>query len=194
MSLNENPIIQFRKWYDEALLKGIEFPEACCLSTISENNYPDGRMVLMKSFNDDGFVFFTNAKSNKGKHLKKNPRASLTFYWEVLSKQVRIQGNISGISDSDSDQYFSSRPRGSQIGAWASLQSKQLCKRNELDERFVKFEKKYLDVEIPRPPYWKGYLLKPKRIEFWIGKENRLHDRFLYEFVNQGWKINRLYP
>ena len=194
MELNKNPIVQFSKWYDEALLKDIEFPEACCLSTISENNYPDGRMVLMKSFNDDGFVFFTNSKSNKGKHLKKNPRGSLTFYWETLSKQVRIQGNISSISASDSDQYFSSRPRGSQIAAWVSLQSKELRGRDELDQRFLKFEKKYLDVEIPRPPHWKGYLLIPKRIEFWIGKENRLHDRFLYEFVNQGWEINSLYP
>lgn len=194
MKLHSDPIIQFQRWFDKASTSGIEFPEACCLSTIDEDSYPDSRMVLMKSFDNDGFVFYTNSTSRKGSQLKKNPRASLTFYWEPISRQVRIQGDVLLVTNSIADEYFSSRPRGSQIGAWASNQSKLLATRHELKERFRDFQKKYADRTIPRPPHWWGYRLYPRRMEYWIGRENRLHDRFVYEHEKKVWCMNRLYP
>ena len=148
----------------------------------------------MKSFDETGFVFYTNLNSAKGKALKHNPLAALTFYWEPFSWQVRIQGDIAPVSDREADDYFNTRPRGSQLGAWASEQSEPLESREKLEEKFRQYDEKFTGREISRPPHWGGYRVLPHRIEFWIGRDDRLHDRFLYERSGDSWIMKRLYP
>ncbi len=194
MDLHKNPISQFRFWFSEVEKNGLKFPEACLLSTIEADNFPDGRMVLMKGFDEEGFVFYTNLNSAKGEALRKNPCAALTFYWEPFSWQVRIQGEVTAVSDAEADDYFTTRPKGSQLGAWASDQSAPLKSREELVERVRRYDEKFSGREIPRPPHWGGYRLSPRRMEFWIGREDRLHDRLLYERDGDGWRCGRLYP
>lgn len=189
-------MIQFKEWMQKAeAIPGKTYPNAACLSTLSEDGYPDSRIVLIKSVHDDAFVFFTNSLSKKGTQLNYHPKASLTLFWEELGKQIRIQGTISFASEKDSDEYFATRPRESQLGAWASLQSQPLESREVLESRLHEFEKQFEGKPVTRPPHWKGYRLIPTCIEFWIEGRFRLHDRFIYTLNNEGlWVINRAYP
>ena len=164
------------------------------LATAAKDGQPCARIVLLKSFDEGGFVFFTNYNSRKGSELADNARACLLFYWAPLWRQVRIEGMVEKVSDAESDEYFHSRPLGSKIGAWASNQSQPVTSRNELDDRFEEFSSKFAD-DVPRPPHWGGYRVKPDVIEFWQGRENRLHDRLVYTRQSDGsWLIERLAP
>ena len=189
-----DPFKQFAQWFNEALNAKVLEPNAMHLSTISDGK-PHGRIVLLKSFDETGFVFFTNYESNKGKEMEENAFASLTFFWGDLERQVRIEGKIEKISSQDSDEYFHSRPRGSQIGAWVSNQSKVIDDRKVLEERLLSLEAEFQKIDlIPRPLHWGGYRVMPDKIEFWQGRQNRLHDRILYSNVANNWKIERLSP
>jgi pyridoxamine 5'-phosphate oxidase len=192
--LGKDPIKQFKLWLNEASASGIPLPEAVCLSTVSPKGRPEGRMVLLKGANRRGFVFYTNLKSAKAASLKKRPYASLTFYWEKFRRQVRVEGKVEAVSSADADAYFRSRPRESQLGAWASDQSAPLDSRETLEKRYEAFEEKYEGRGVPRPPFWSGYRIVPDQIEFWIERPRRLHDRFRYTRRGLGWKIIRLYP
>lgn len=193
---SNDPIEQFGRWFAEAAAeKTIRLPEAACLSTIGVDDYPEGRMVLLKSFDARGFVFFTNWKSAKGRAMTRIPRAALTFYWAHFGRQVRVVGDVGLLAPDDSDAYFSSRPRDSRIGAWASEQSETLESRDALEESFRIWAERFQNAEhIPRPEHWPGVRLTPRRIEFWEERPNRLHDRLLYEKTPAGWKISRLAP
>ncbi|WP_435354647.1 pyridoxamine 5'-phosphate oxidase [Emticicia sp. SJ17W-69] len=189
-----NPFKQFALWFEEALDAQVLEPNAMHVSTISDGK-PHGRIVLLKGFDENGFVFFTNYESNKGKEIEKNIFASLTFFWGDLERQVRIEGKIDKVSVQESDEYFHSRPRGSQIGAWVSNQSKVIENRQVLEERLLNLEKEFEQTEvIPRPAHWGGYRVIPDKIEFWQGRPNRLHDRILYTKNVNDWKIERLSP
>jgi len=195
-NLKTNPIIQFCEWF-KVIKKNrkIELPDACCLSTVDSRGNPDGRMVLLKEFDERGFVFYTNMNSPKGKDLLKNKKAALTFYWEKVRRQVRIQGFTELVSTEEADAYFGTRPRQAQLGAWASKQSEVLSHRSHLIKAFEKFALKFGRQKVPRPDYWTGVRLIPKKIEFWQERSYRLHDRFLYTRVKKGkWKVSRLYP
>lgn len=195
--LSENPFEQFAKWYAE-LQKGYrgEFPNWLCLSTIDAAGCPDGRVVLLKDYDERGFVFFTNTESRKGEALEHHPVAAMTFFWERLQRQVRVAGRIEKVSDEEADTYFASRPRASQIGAWASLQSRELSGRAELEARFNHYEQEFQGQAVPRPQYWSGYRLIPERFEFWELRISRLHDRFEYHYGSEEkrWRIRQLYP
>lgn len=191
-NVSENPFKQFEKWFNEALEAQILEPNAMHLATIS-NGKPHGRIVLLKGFDENGFVFYTNYESNKGKQIAEVPFASLTFFWGDLERQVRIEGEIVKTSAEESDEYFQVRPRGSQIGAWVSRQSSVISKA-ELENRQQELEKYYADKTIPRPPYWGGYRLIPEKVEFWQGRPSRLHDRILFTKNGNTWKIERLSP
>lgn len=188
----ENPIKQFEKWFNEAVDANVLEPNAMHLSTIS-NGRPHGRIVLLKGFDESGFVFFTNYESNKGKEIAEIPFASLTFFWGSMERQVRIEGQIVKATPIESDEYFQARPRGSQIGAWVSHQS-TVVTREELERRQKELEAQYGDGFIPRPPYWGGYRVIPERIEFWQGRPSRLHDRIVFTDTGGDWKIERLSP
>lgn len=189
-----NPFHQFSKWFDQTIEAKVLEPNAMHVSTIS-NGKPHGRIVLLKGFDENGFVFFTNYESNKGKEIEETLFASLTFFWADLERQVRIEGKIEKVSGQDSDTYFHSRPRGSQIGAWVSNQSKVIDGRGVLEDRLLALEKQFENTEIiPRPAHWGGYRVLPDKIEFWQGRSNRLHDRILYSKISNEWKIERLSP
>lgn len=189
-----NPFKQFAQWFSETLNAKVLEPNAMHVATISDGK-PHGRIVLLKGFDENGFVFFTNYESNKGKEMEENAFASLTFFWGDLERQVRIEGKIEKVSSQDSDEYFHSRPRGSQIGAWVSNQSKVIDGRKVLEDRLLSLEKEFENTEIiPRPLHWGGYRVIPDKIEFWQGRPNRLHDRILYSNVANDWKIERLSP
>lgn len=199
-SLNEDdvaqdPISQFGVWMEEAINAQIDEANAMLLSTISPDNQPEARVVLLKGLELDGFSFFTNYKSKKGQQLAYSPNAALNFFWKELERQVRISGEVVKLSDSESDAYFNSRPKGSRIGAWVSPQSEVIPNRAFLDIRLAELEEQYADTEvIPRPPHWGGYKLIPNKVEFWQGRSNRLHDRILYTKQAGAWKIERLAP
>ncbi len=169
-------------------------PEACCLSTVSPEGLPEGRMILLKGADESGFVFYTNLESPKARSLAAHPHAALTFYWQPFRRQVRVLGRVEKVTEDEADAYFHTRPRESRLGAWASLQSEPLDSRETLERRFGEFSKKYEGREVPRPPHWSGYRIVPDEIEFWIERPMRLHDRFLYARSDAGWKITRLYP
>jgi pyridoxamine 5'-phosphate oxidase len=192
--LESNPLLQFRLWFEEAARSGLALPEACCLSTVSPEGSPEGRMILLKGADDAGFVFYTNLESPKARALEACRRAALTFYWETLRRQVRVEGRSEKVTDTEADVYFRTRPRESQIGAWASLQSEPLDSRVTLENRFEEFSKKYEGRDVPRPPHWSGYRIVPDAIEFWVERPNRLHDRFLYTRKGGAWAMARLYP
>ncbi len=192
-NLNENPILQFEIWMKEAIEANVPEPNAMDLCTVSDN-YPSSRIVLLKGIEKDGITFFTNYESKKGTDMLNNPLVSVNFFWQIQARQVRIQGKVEKISPEDSDLYFKTRPRESQIGAWASAQSSIIKSRKELDDNIESLLEQYKNSEIPRPPHWGGYLLKPTKIEFWQGRPNRLHDRFQYELTNAGWMVFRLAP
>lgn len=195
-NLHSNPFDQFRLWYNRARYSlTTEFPNAMCLSTTTPDGCPDSRMVLLKKFDERGVVFYTNLNSEKGKALLHDPRASVTFYWGPSQRQIRIQGTVEPVSDEEADAYFASRPRRSQLGAWASLQSEVLESREILDCRFREFAEMFRDKPVPRPEHWSGFRIVPRRFEFWQLRLNRLHDRFAYTLENDGrWKIERLFP
>jgi len=195
-TVDPNPIRQFAIWFQEASASGLSEQDATSmtLATSGKDGQPSARIVLLKSFDESGFVFFTNYHSRKGNDLADNARACLLFYWAPLWRQVRIDGAVEKVSEAESDEYFHSRPLGSKIGAWASNQSEPVMSRNELDERFKEFSLKF-SHDVPRPPHWGGYRVKPDVIEFWQGRENRLHDRLVYTLERDGsWQIERLAP
>jgi|SRR6185437_1645336 len=188
-----DPFKQFGLWFQEALDCEIKDTNAMSIATVDKNGKPSCRIVLLKGFSNKGFVFFTNYESHKGKDLAENPLAALMFYWHGLERQVRIEGRVEKISDIESDDYFNSRPEGSKIGAWASPQSQPISDRELIDSE-RDFLQKYAGKQIPRPPYWGGYIVKPEMIEFWQGRPNRLHDRIVYKMAGTAWKIERLAP
>ena len=192
-AVDSNPIKQFAKWYKVILKTGIKEPTAMSIATATKKGIPSVRTVLLKGYDEKGFLFFTNYKSKKGKELIANPVAELLFYWRDLRRQVRISGKVEMVTKQESEDYFNSRPLKSRIGAWASKQSKVIPDREYLEEQFKEFAKKY-KREVPLPSYWGGFRLIPERFEFWQGRENRLHDRICYIKKNNGWKIVRLAP
>lgn len=193
--VDANPFTQFEVWYEDANNAGFVHPDAFSMATSTSEGIPSVRMLLLKGFDEAGFVFYTNSESKKGAELNENPRAAMCFWWDKLERQVRIEGDIERVSDEEAEGYFHSRPRGSQIGAWASRQSSVIENREYLDNLFRKFEEQYGSADIPKPPYWNGYLLVPAEIEFWQGRPNRLHDRLRYRKSENGvWIIERLSP
>jgi pyridoxamine 5'-phosphate oxidase len=193
-SADDDPIAQFKKWFDESVRVEQPDPEAMTLSTVSLDGEVSARIVLLRGLDERGFVFFTNYESRKSRELIANPRAALTFYWSSLNRQIRIEGVVERVSRQESEEYFKSRPHGSQLGAWASPQSEEIAGRTTLDRLFTEAEQRFKGQSIPCPPFWGGFRLNPVRIEFWQGRENRLHDRILYAMGNEGWLISRLAP
>ena len=195
-NIDANPIRQFQAWLDEVRGSGVSEQDAISmtLGTADKDGQPSARIVLLKSFDDRGFVFYTNYHSRKGKELSGNPRACLLFYWPQLWRQVRIEGDIAKVSTAESEEYFQSRPLGSRLGAWASDQSEVVDTREVLEARFAELEKRFGE-DVPRPDHWGGYRLKPNSIEFWQGRDNRLHDRLRYGLQgDRTWIIERLGP
>jgi pyridoxamine 5'-phosphate oxidase len=191
--LNDNPFIQFESWMDEATQAGLTLPNAMSLAT-SDDNEIGIRTVLLKSFNEKGFVFFTNYNSKKSKQINDNPKAALLFPWLDLERQVKISGKVEKITTLESIKYFATRPKDSQLGAWASNQSSQLSSRQMLLSQFESMKEKFSKGEVPLPDFWGGYRVVPHTIEFWQGRENRLHDRFAYKKQSDNWVIERLAP
>ncbi len=189
-----DPVEQFRRWFDAALAAGLYEPNAMTVATATPNGRPSARVVLLKGFDERGFVFYTNYEGRKGRELEENPRAALLFYWGELERQVRVEGAVSRVSKEESDAYYASRPRGSRLGAWASEQSRVVEGREVLEGRIGDLEAEYEGREVPRPPFWGGYRVGPEVVEFWQGRENRLHDRIVYRRQGAGWEIRRLQP
>ena len=194
ISLNENPIDLFAKWYEEAKKNEVNDPNAMNLATISKDNKPSSRIVLLKSFSVNGFVFYTNTLSKKGNSLENNKYAALNFHWKSLLKQIRIEGEVSKVNDNEADEYFNSRPIDSKIGAWASSQSDFLKDRSELLKKVEIIREKFTNKSIVSPPHWTGYLVIPNLIEFWQNMPHRLHDRVEYRKTESGWESRNLYP
>jgi pyridoxamine 5'-phosphate oxidase len=191
---DKDPVQQFEIWFTEAVKNVKEDPNAMTLSTVGKNNRPSARIVLLKEYGADGFIFYTNYGSRKGKELEQNPGACLSFYWPELIRQVRIEGAVEKVSEEKSAGYFALRPRASQLGAWASAQSSEISSREELETYYKQMDEKFRD-NVPLPPNWGGYLLKPEYFEFWQGRLNRLHDRICYAPDKSGrWEIKRLAP
>ena len=193
--LDPSPFVQFGRWFEEARATQSPMPEAMTLATVGEDGVVTARVSLLKSFDHNGFVFYTNYNSRKAEHIRFNPRVAICFYWQALERQVRIEGVAVKVTEEESDAYFATRPRGSQIGAWASEQSKVLMGRGDLDARFRELDANYRDRPVPRPPHWGGYRVIPTCIEFWQGRADRLHDRFVYRLREpKDWTIERLSP
>jgi pyridoxamine 5'-phosphate oxidase len=194
LSKNPDPFDLFRDWYDEANGSSLPMPHAMSLSTVRADGSPASRMVLLSSFDARGFVFHTNYGSAKGREIGASPRAALLFWWESLNRQVRIEGAVEKTAPEESDAYFARRPRGAQIGAWASDQSRVLPSRETLETRVREIEARHQGGQVPRPPHWGGYRVIPRIFEFWTGREDRLHDRLRYERTADGWTTTQLYP
>ena len=192
--VSESPVDQFQNWFNEACAVKIYEPYAAILATANLQGHPSARIVLVKAFSEKGFDFFTNYESRKGLELKENPFAAITFYWPELERQVRIEGRVQMLSSEESDNYFESRPVGSRLGAWASPQSQIITNRSWLEENHKDIREKFKHGIVPRPKNWGGYRLSPNMIEFWQGRQNRLHDRVAYFFENNNWNIKRLAP
>lgn len=191
---DRDPMDLFTEWFTEAVKSGLLLPEAATLATCTKQAVPSARMVLIKQFNENGFVFYNNYGSRKAEELEENPRAALVFYWPILQRQVRIEGVVNRVTKKESEVYFRSRPRGSQLGAWASKQSKILANRQEMEDGFQKYKLKFKDSTVPLPEYWGGYRITPQCIEFWQGRANRLHDRLRFDRDANGWISKRLFP
>ena len=193
--LDDDPIVQFERWFDEALerVKDAE-PNAMTLATVDELGAPAVRTVLLKYFDQDGFVFFTNLESRKALHIEKNPSVALLFWWPLLERQIEITGVADRISSTEAAKYFMTRPRGSQLGAWVSDQSRILTSRKALEIKLGEIKRKFADGEVPLPKFWGGYRVTPTTMELWQGQPDRLHDRFQYVRDGQGWRIQRLAP
>ena len=192
--MTENPLERFQEWFREAEQVGVEVPEVMTLATADAGGTPSARMLLLKSADEDGFVFYSGYASRKGGELDDNPRAALVFYWRPLGKQIRVEGRVERVSEAESAAYFATRPRGSQLAAWASQQSRPLASREELERRYGELERVYEGREVPLPPHWGGYRLRPEAIEFWQHRENRLHDRVRYTRAREGWRHELLSP
>lgn len=192
--VDANPIWQFQRWFAQALQAELPEPNAMTLATVNAEGKPSARIVLLKGFDQNGFVFYTNYLSRKGQELEATPWAALVFWWAELERQVRLEGPVAKVSDRETDEYFESRPRGSQLGAWVSEQSQVIGDRTVLEHRLQDLEQQYQNQPIPRPPHWGGYRLQPTQIEFWQGRPNRLHDRLCYRQVHGEWTLERLAP
>jgi pyridoxamine 5'-phosphate oxidase len=192
--IDRDPINQFKRWFDDAAASGMKLPEAMTLATATSDGKPSARVVLLKAVDKDGFVFYTNYRSAKARDLESNPNAALVFYWSQFDRQVRVEGTVERVSTEESHGYFKTRPRESQIGAWASPQSDVVERREVLEARVAELEQLYCDREIDCPEHWGGYRIKPRRIEFWKSRLGRLHDRIVYERDGENWMISRLAP
>jgi pyridoxamine 5'-phosphate oxidase len=192
--VDPDPILQFHEWFENAVEADLHEPNAMILATANTDGKPSARTVLLKGYDERGFVFYTNYEGRKAKEIEANPTCTLLFYWGELERQVRIEGRASRLSAEESDAYFASRPRGSRVGAWASEQSRPVEDRSILEERVRALEAEYEGREIPRPPFWGGYRVEPDTIEFWQGRESRLHDRLVYRREDGTWRIERLQP
>jgi pyridoxamine 5'-phosphate oxidase len=189
-----DPMVQFEAWFENVVEANLHEPNAMTLATTSDEGRPSARTVLLKGYDGRGFVFYTNYEGRKARDLQANPACALLFYWGELERQVRVEGRASRLPGGESDAYFASRPRGSRLGAWASEQSRPVRDRSVLEERVRALEAEYEDREIPRPPFWGGYRVEPETIEFWQGRENRLHDRISYRREEGVWRLERLQP
>jgi pyridoxamine 5'-phosphate oxidase len=189
-----DPMELFAEWFREAEDAGVDVPETMTLATADTDGAPSARMVLLKGADEEGFVFYSGYVSRKAGELERNPRAALVFYWRPLGKQVRVEGRVERVSEAESAAYFATRPRGSQIAAWASQQSKALAGREDLDRRYAELEREYDGRDVPLPPHWGGFRLRPEAIEFWQHRDNRLHDRIRYTRAREGWRSELLSP
>ncbi len=191
--LAAHPHEQFNRWYKDARRSALALPHAMTLATADAQGRPSARMVLLKDVDERGFVFYTNSQSRKGRELAQNPHAALVFHWEPLRKQVRIEGSVEPVPDGEADAYFATRPRGSQLGAWASPQSDSIADRQHLQDAVDRLSAQYPD-RVPRPPHWTGFVVRPHTVEFWVDQASRLHDRFVYTRTATGWDISQLAP
>ncbi|MFI5149745.1 MAG: pyridoxamine 5'-phosphate oxidase [Bacteroidia bacterium] len=191
--VDSNPIKQFELWFKQALEAQVYDPHVMMVTTVGKDHKPSTRVMLLRNFEEKGFVFYTNYNSHKGTQARENPNACLTFFWPELERQVRVEGILEKQTEQESDLYFASRPRASKIGAWVSPQSHVISSRNELDAKFEDLEKKYGE-DVPRPPHWGGFVLHPSQIEFWQGRPGRLHDRIRYSKTEGNWIIERIAP
>ena len=192
--VGDDPFSFFHTWFEDAVRAAIDDVNAMTLSTLQEDGFPDARIVLLKGLDEHGFTFFTNYNSEKGAQLLKHPKASLVFHWKELERQVRIMGVAEPLTAAENDAYFASRPKASQLGAWASPQSQKIEKREILEERYAQFEQQYTDA-VPRPAHWGGYRIVPIKIEFWHGRSSRMHDRIVFEKQdNESWSRYRVAP
>ncbi|MDB5001241.1 MAG: pyridoxamine 5-phosphate oxidase [Mucilaginibacter sp.] len=193
--VDANPMRQFDKWFNEAINYKVHEPNAMTLATATHDGRPSARIVLLKGFSEDGFKFYTNYLSRKGKEISKNPLGALVFFWGDMERQIRIEGTIEKLDRDYSEKYFHTRPKLSQISAMASPQSQEISDREQLEQKIAQLEAEYTDTEVPKPSFWGGYILKPRLIEFWQGRRSRLHDRIVYKKTdNKNWKIVRLAP
>jgi pyridoxamine 5'-phosphate oxidase len=193
--VDTNPMRQFDKWFNEAINYNVHEPNAMTLATATHDGRPSARIVLLKGFSEDGFKFYTNYLSRKGKEISKNPLGALVFFWGDMERQIRIEGTIEKLDRDYSEKYFHTRPKLSQISAMASPQSQEISGREQLEQKIAQLETEYIDTEVPKPSFWGGYILKPRLIEFWQGRRSRLHDRIVYKKTdNKNWKIVRLAP
>ena len=194
LTVSEDPISLFADWFESARRAGLALPEAMTVATATVGGSPSARMMLLKGFGPEGFIFYTNYESRKASDLRENPKAALVFHWPALQRQVRVEGDVERVSAEESAAYFRTRPRGSCIGAWSSRQSSLLESRAQLEQRFREYDQRFAEGEIPLPPFWGGFRVTPDNIEFWQGRINRLHDRIRYTREGSGWRIERLYP
>ncbi len=193
-SVNDDPMKQYELWFEEAVNSQLLDPYAMSLTTVNSNGQPSIRIVYMRGIKNNGFIFYTNYSSAKGKDLEQHKQVALNFFWGELERQIRIEGEVKKVNNEDSDTYFAQRPRESQIGAWASNQSEELNDRMQLEEKVTHYTEKFKGVDVPRPEHWGGYIVVPTKIEFWQGRPNRLHDRIVFTKSDDDWKRSRLSP